>query len=55
MEQSGCDPGPGVGGWRLSVDLGWPQTIKRAVGAMEGVGVVGGALEDPQGTVSRGQ
>lgn len=36
--------------------LGWPRTIKRVVGAMEGVGVVGGvvggALEEPQGTVS---
>lgn len=56
VEQSGCDLGPGAGGWRLSVGLGWPRTIKRtikrAVGAMEGVGVVGGALEEPQGTVS---
>ena len=52
VEQSGCDPGLGVGGWRLSVGLGWPRTTKGAVGAMEGVGVVGGALEEPQGTVS---
>lgn len=49
MEQSGCDLGPGVGGWRLSVSLGWPRTIKRVVGATEGVGSGGRALEEPQG------
>lgn len=56
MEQNGCDLGPGAGDWRLSVGSGWPRTIKRTikrvVGALEGVGAVGGALEEPQGTLS---
>lgn len=34
------------------MSLGWPRTVKRVMGATEGVGSGGRALEEPQGAVS---